>query len=94
MNVQIFKDHKLEVNKSIRCPYCNTVANGAAGTDHMGMPTDGDIAVCMHCAEIAVYAGKGMNLSLQKPDEDLMTDLKNSESWEKIVFMQNKIRSL
>lgn len=76
---------------NIKCPSCNGAINiGESITNTEHVPSGGDMTVCAHCAEIAVFTDE---LTLRKPTAVELLDLANDEeSAKQLIAVQNGIR--
>lgn len=77
----------VRVPKSL-CPYCDNKLDAAGSLDGEHTPQNGDISLCINCAQILMF---DENLQLRKPSID---EEREALSDENVVKAQKYIKSL
>lgn len=55
------------------CPYCGAELTGAIAMTPRIYPRDGDVSVCLHCAAVGVFTGRGY--LVRRPTRDELRDI-------------------
>lgn len=77
----------------IHCPYCNHLFTACSSYGAQGTPSEGDISICINCAELLVF---GSNLSLEKLSVVVLAQLAVSdpEVYRSLLAQQDMVRQL
>lgn len=76
-----------------RCPFCESILDTAAAFSHNDKPKNDDISICIECAELSIYVIKEGIISLRKPTEKDIDDIKQSGQWPEIEGTIDFIKS-
>jgi hypothetical protein len=90
---QLFSN-KLATNQTPVCPNCRKILDGFTGEKNI--PTDGDISVCIGCATILQFKGKGMDIRLERiARSELMKFMKKyPDQWQKLQHYIMTIKAM
>lgn len=85
---------QLHSNHQLLCPRCSRELDGFTGEAQI--PTDGDISICLYCALILKFEGRGMNIKIRKITVEELAELKkdHANTWADLMRYRKMILSM
>ena len=92
--IDLTVDHQLVKSEKLACCSCGKMLDGATGDKNV--PKDGDITICVYCAEVMLYKGQGSRVELVPiPPEDIEDVRINfPDSYKALMFMVDSIKRI